>query len=285
MSGRLSLSSTVKVPLSNYQMPRLGFGVYRSSPTQCVESCLNALKAGYRHIDSAQFYQNEEQVGQALRECGIPRSELYVTTKILSSAGSIEGNVKKSKESVEKIAGTDGYVDLFLIHSPNAGAKAREDMWKALETLHWDQKVRNLGVSNFGIGHIEEMKKYAKIWPPSVNQIELHPWCQQREIVAYCKENGILVQAYCPIVRNLKAYDPTLLELAKNHKKTTAQILVRYCLQKDWIPLPKSDNPDRIIANADVYDFELSKEDMEILDSLDQGADGAIVTAVNNEGR
>lgn len=284
MSAKLSLTSTVKVPFSTLQMPRLGFGVYQSSPTQCVQSCLNALRAGYRHIDSAQFYRNEEQVGQSLKECNLPRSDIFVTTKILSSAGSVKGSVAKCEESVNKIAGPDGYVDLFLIHSPNGGAKAREEMWKALEIVYEEQKARSIGVSNYGIGHIEEMKQYAKIWPPPVLQIELHPWCQQREIVAYCKEKGIIVQAYCPIVRNLKAYDTTLLKLAKKYNKTTAQVLIRYCLQKDWVPLPKSDDPDRIVANADVYDFEISKEDMELLDSLDQGADGAIVAAVNNGG-
>ncbi|KAL9618565.1 MAG: hypothetical protein Q9160_006749 [Pyrenula sp. 1 TL-2023] len=264
-------------------MPRIGFGVYLSSPTQCVQSCLNALKAGYRHIDSAQFYQNEEQVGQAVKQSGLPRSEIYVTTKILSSAGNVEGNITKCEESVKKIVGEDGYLDLFLIHSPNGGAKARKDMWQALEQLLSKKKTRDIGVSNFGIGHLEAMKEYAKIWPPPVLQIELHPWCQQREIVQYCKEKGIVVQAYCPIVRNLKAYDPTLLKLAEKYKKSTSQVLIRYCLQKDWVPLPKSDNPERIVANADVYDFDISTEDMDLLDSLDEGADGAIVTAVNND--
>lgn len=148
--------------------------------------------------------------------------------------------------------------------------------------MHEEGKARSIGVSNFGVGHIEEMKQYAKIWPPHVNQIELHPWCQQRTIVDYCQKHGIIVEAYCPLVRNQKASDPTLNKIAEKYQKTTAQILVRYCLQKNWVPLPKSDTPSRIVANADVYGFELEKSDMETLDGLDQGSRGAIVQAVTN---
>ncbi|KAL8881753.1 MAG: hypothetical protein Q9192_007725 [Flavoplaca navasiana] len=127
------------------------------------------------------------------------------------------------------------------------------------------------------------MKEYAKIWPPQVNQIELHPWNQQREIVDYCRANNIVVQAYCPLVRNNKAYEENLVAIAKKHDKTTGQVLIRYCLQKDWVPLPKSDTPSRIVANADLYGFELDGEDMGTLDSLDQGPRGAIVEAVKND--
>ncbi|KAK5012522.1 hypothetical protein LTR60_004336 [Cryomyces antarcticus] len=155
-------------------------------------------------------------------------------------------------------------------------------MWKALERAVDDGKVRAIGVSNYGKGHIEEMKEYAKIWPPAVNQIELHPWCQQREAVSYCQSQGIVVEAYCPLVRNQKADDKTLNSLAKKYNKSTGQVLIRYCLQKDWVPLPKSDTPSRIEANADVYDFEIDTADMKTLDGLDQGAKGAIVQAVTN---
>ena len=263
-------------------MPLLGFGVYQSTAAQCVQSCLNAFRAGYRHVDSAQYYRNEAQVGDAVRKSGIARSDAFITTKILASAGSVAENHKKCSTSIESMDGKDGYLDLFLIHSPHGGKKARQDMWQALEQLKDEEKVKAIGVSNFGIGHIEEMKSFAKVWPPQVNQIELHPWCQQREIVKYCQEKGIVVQAYCPLVRNQKAYDPTLLKIAEGHSTTTAQVLIRYCLQKGWVPLPKSDNPQRIVKNADVYGFELSPKDMETLDSLDEGAAGAIVEAVSN---
>ncbi|KAL8685503.1 MAG: hypothetical protein Q9218_007722 [Villophora microphyllina] len=282
-AGKLSLTSTLNIPRSSYSMPRLGFGIYRSPPEVCVNSCLTALRSGYRHIDSAQFYANEREMGEAVRKSGIPRSEIFLTTKILSAGGSPDKSYQKCIESVEKIDGKDGYVDLFLIHSPSGGKEAIKEMWQALEKLVEEKKVRSVGVSNFGIGHIEGMKGYAKIWPPQVNQIELHPWCQQRDIVTYCHKNNIIIQAYCPVVRNMKAHDETLVGVSKKHGKTTGQVLIRYCLQKGWVPLPKSDTPERIEANADLYTFELDDADMGTLDSLDQGGKGAIVQAVKND--
>ncbi|KAL8825599.1 MAG: hypothetical protein Q9170_007730 [Blastenia crenularia] len=279
---QLSLTSTIPIINSSHTMPRLGFGIYQSPRDVCVNSCLTALKAGYRHIDSAQFYRNEAEMGEAVRKSGIPRSEIFLTTKILSSGGSPEKTYQKCLESVKSID-KDGYVDLFLIHSPSGGKEKRKEMWQALEKLVEEGRVRSIGVSNFGIGHIEEMKAYAKIMPPQVNQIELHPWNQQREIVSYCNKHNIIIQAYCPLVRNMKAHDPTLSQIAHEYGKSTGQILIRYCLQKGWVPLPKSDTPARIEANADVFGFELGKESMEMLDGLDQGAEGAIVEAVKNE--
>ncbi|KAI4178240.1 MAG: hypothetical protein LQ348_005653 [Seirophora lacunosa] len=282
-SAKLTLQSTIPILNSPHTMPRLGFGIYRSPPDVCVASCLTALRAGYRHIDSAQFYQNEREMGEAVRQAGIPRGEVFLTTKVLSAAGSVDKTYAKCLDSVATIdPGHNGYVDLFLIHSPNSGAKNRKEMWQALERLHADGKARAIGVSNFGKGHVEEMKAWAKVWPPAVNQIELHPWNQQREIVDYCNAHGIVVQAYCPLVRNLKAHDETLVAVAEKHAKPTGQVLIRYCLQKGWVPLPKSDTPKRIEANADVYGFELDGEDMATLDGLDQGERGAIVQAVSN---
>ncbi|KAL8982843.1 MAG: hypothetical protein Q9205_002762 [Flavoplaca limonia] len=284
MSPKLSLSSTIPLTNSKYTMPRLGFGIYQSPTDVCVNSCLTALRAGYRHIDSAQFYRNESEMGEAVRQSGIPRSEVFLTTKILSAGGSPEKTYQKCLDSVKAIDPNEGgYVDLFLIHSPSPGSAKRKEMWQALEKLVEEKKARSIGVSNFGIGHINEMKEYAKIWPPQVNQIELHPWNQQREIVDYCRANNIVIQAYCPLVRNNKAYEENLVAIAKKYDKTTGQVLMRYCLQKDWVPLPKSDTPSRIVANADLYGFELDGEDMEILDSLDQGPRGAIVQAVKND--
>ncbi|KKY27196.1 putative aldo-keto reductase [Phaeomoniella chlamydospora] len=310
MSPKYSLTDTFPLPNTTIRIPQLGFGVYRSNPSQTVESCLTALRVGYRHIDTAQFYGNETQVGEAIAKSGIPRSELFITTKILSAGGSVEKSYEKCVESVNKISNGEegGYVDLFLVHSPNSGAMKRKEMWLALEKLYQERKVKSLGVSNYGIKHIEEMKEYATIWPPHVNQIEvsssistplskkppfhttdpnplplkLHPWNQQPEITSYCAQNNILISAYCPLVRQYKANDETLVSLAKKYNVSTNQILVRYCLQKDWIPLPKSDNPERIKLNADVYGFEIEEEDMRVLNGLDQGAAGAVVQVVDN---
>ncbi|OGM39666.1 aldo-keto reductase [Aspergillus bombycis] len=283
MAAKLTITDLVPLPNSAVRIPRLGFGVYRSPPTQCVLSTSKALEAGYRHVDTAQFYANEKEVGDAIRASGIPRNEIFVTTKILVPGGSPDATYSKLLASVEKIGGPDGYVDLFLIHSANSGALGRKEMWQALERLLEEGKTKSIGVSNWGVKHIEEMKSYAKVWPPHVNQIELHPWCQQRVVDAYCKKHGIVVEAYSPIVRNYKASDPTLVDLAKKYGKTTQQVLVRYALQKGWVPLPKSDNPDRIVANANVFGFEISEEDMAVLNALDQGSAGAIVEAVENE--
>ncbi|CAK38248.1 hypothetical protein CBS63078_9770 [Aspergillus niger] len=283
MPANYSFADVVPLPNSAVKIPRLGFGVYRSPSAQCVQSCLKALEVGYRHIDTAQFYANEKEVGDAIRSSGLPRSEIFVTTKILSPAGSPEATYERLLASVEKIGGPDGYVDLFLIHSSKSGSSGRKHLWQALERLLEEGKAKSIGVSNFGAKHIEEMKEYAKVWPPHVNQIELHPWCQQRVIDAYCKKNGIVVESYAPIVRNYKANDPTLVDFAKKYNKTTQQVLIRYALQKEWVPLPKTDNPDRIAANADVFDFDISEEDMAVLNALDQGSSGAIVEAVENE--
>ncbi|KAI9778006.1 MAG: hypothetical protein M1839_008411 [Geoglossum umbratile] len=272
--SKFTIADVVALPNSLVKMPRLGFGVYRSPTSICIQSVSTALKVGYRHIDTAQFYANEREVGEAVRNSGIPREEVFVTTKILRTSESSDLAYHRALKSVEVI-GLD-YVDLFLIHSPGRGANARKATWQALERLVEEGKVRSIGVSNFGIKHIEEMKSYAKVFPPQVNQIELHPWCQQREIASYCQTHNIAIQAYCPLARNLKAKNPMLLALADKYNKTTAQILIRYCLQKDWAPLPKSDNPGRIAENMDIYGFEIEEADIERLDGLDEGDAGAI---------
>jgi diketogulonate reductase-like aldo/keto reductase len=166
-------TDTLPLPNSTVRIPRLGFGVYRSPTSHCVKSVLKALEVGYRHIDTAQFYGNESEVGEALRTSGLPRDEVFVTTKILSPAGSAEQTYDKLLASVEKIGGPGGYVDLFLIHSSSSGPAGRKQLWKALEKLHGEGKAKAIGVSNYGVQHIEEMKAYAQVWPPQVNQIEV----------------------------------------------------------------------------------------------------------------
>jgi diketogulonate reductase-like aldo/keto reductase len=288
----------------------------RKSPLPVSQNPLtNTLQ--YRHFDTAQFYENEAEVGEAIRSAPSPapsRGDVFLTTKsmvfyptplhatsitlqapitsksytdqiqVLSPAGSVDASHASCLSSVQKLdPSPSGYVDLFLVHSPNRGPSARKEMWLALERLHASGHARAIGVSNFGIGHIERLREFASVWPPHVNQLELHPWAQQREVVKYCQDNGIIVQAYCPIVRNQKAGDPTVAGIAERHGVTPNQVLIRYSLQKGWVPLPKSDTPERIKANADVYGFHLNEEDMAALDGLDQGAAGAIVQAADNE--
>ncbi|KAG8672350.1 hypothetical protein FPOAC2_05733 [Fusarium poae] len=276
-------SHTDTLPLANsVEIPQLGFGVYLSPPEVCVKSCLTALEAGYRHIDTAQYYGNEAEVGKAVHQSNVERKDVFITTKILEAAGSVDLSYAKCVDSIKKLDPESGYVDLFLIHSPNPGAAKRKEMWQALERLYEEGKAKSIGVSNFGIKHIDELKQFAKVWPPHINQIELHPWLQQRDVVSYCEKNNIAVEAYAPLVRNQKANDKTLGSIASKHSVTPSKVLIRYCLQKNWIPLPKSDTPERIRDNADVFGFELDDKDMKSLDDLDQGDAGAIVQAVDN---
>ncbi|KAF2717189.1 Aldo/keto reductase [Polychaeton citri CBS 116435] len=277
----LTLQSTLKL-LPGTQLPVLGFGVWDSPSHLTTKSCLEALKVGYRHIDTAQVYGNEAEVGEAIQQGGISRKDIFVTSKILNPGTDAESTYRKCIDSVNKISGPDGYLDLMLIHNVSSGRDGIKLIWQALERCHQEGKIKALGVSNFGTGHIENLKSYAKV-PPSVNQLELHPWTQQREIVEYCQKNGITVEAYCPLVRNQKKDDPTLVAIAKKHNKSTAQVLIRYCLEKAWAPLPKSDNPGRIAQNADVFDFKLDKNDMEELDMQDQGSAGALVMVAENK--
>lgn len=171
--SKLALTDLLPLLNSAVKIPQLGLGIYQSPTSVCINSCLTALKSGYRHIDSAQFYRNEAEMGEAARQSGIPRSEVFLTTKILSAGGSAEKTYQKCLESVHKIDGEKGYVDLFLIHTPSGGPAAVKEMYQALEKLESEGKARSIGVSNFGVGHIEGMKSYARIWPPHVNQIEV----------------------------------------------------------------------------------------------------------------
>ena len=182
MSAPLALTDKLPLPHCATQIPCLGFGVYQSSPTQCVASCTSALQAGYRHIDTAQFYGNEAEVGAAVLSSSsnpdlnlkLSRADIFVTTKILAAAGSLDKTLRKCLDSVDKIdSGKDGYVDLFLIHSPSGGKEKRKEMWQALEKVYEMGRARAIGVSNFGVGQVEEMRSYAKVWPPCVNQIEV----------------------------------------------------------------------------------------------------------------
>jgi diketogulonate reductase-like aldo/keto reductase len=176
-TSKLSIKTALQVANSKHQIPQIGFGVYLSPPEKCVNSCRKALDAGYRHIDTAQYYDNESSVGQALRESKISREEVYVTTKILSAGKDADSTYAKVLESVEKLVGKDGYIDLFLIHTPNGGADA--------EKAKQEGKAREIGVSNYGIQHIEEIKSIGKMFPPAINQIEVQPMLSCLQCHAY----------------------------------------------------------------------------------------------------
>ncbi|KAI0093460.1 Aldo/keto reductase [Irpex rosettiformis] len=256
--------------MPGYAIPRLGFGVYKNYTT--TESVIEALKAGYRHIDTAQAYRNEAHVGAALRNFGIKRQEVFITTKIISRHHGREKTMRIVETSLDNIGG--GYIDLFLIHDPYAGTKLRLETYKALQDCRREGKIRSVGVSNYGVKHLEEIRE-AGYEAPSVNQIELHPFCQQRPIVEYCRKNNIVVSAYSPLVHG-RIDHAVFRDIANKHSKDAAQILIRWSLQKGFVPLPKSATPARIHSNTQVYDFKLDQDDMERMDALDMGKNGAV---------
>ncbi|KAK6362331.1 hypothetical protein TWF730_006026 [Orbilia blumenaviensis] len=268
------------VPLtgSSAKIPRIGYGVYRS--VDCQTAVLAALSVGYRHIDTAQFYKNEADVGRAIKLSRIPRKELYIVTKIQYPVkDSVEETLESLKDSVQKLdsgeEGRPGYVDLFLIHTPSSGRQGREILWRALEMLKEGGGAVDIGVSNYGIEHLFQMDLYTST-TPVCNQIEVHPFCQQREVISFCRSKGIAITAYAPIVRNRRSDNPTLVTIGQKHGKQSTQIMIKWSLQKGFIPLPKSDNPDRMKANIDMDGWELTEEEMSEIDHLDEGQGGAI---------
>lgn len=249
------------------KMPQLGFGVFKvKNGTETVESVKKALEAGYRHIDTAAIYGNEEGVGQAIRESGIPREELFITSKVWNTEQGFEKTLQAYEDSLERL-GTE-YLDLYLIHWP--GTDKYIDTWKALEKLYTDSRVRAIGVSNFHVHHLENLMKHTEL-KPVINQIELHPRLSQLEIREYCKKHDIKVEAWGPLGQGNLIDEPTINHIADKHGKTAAQVMIRWHLQNDIVVIPKSVTPSRIVENTQVFDFELSLDEMNQIDSLNLG--------------
>lgn len=246
-------------------MPWFGLGVYKVQEGDEVERAVStAIEAGYISIDTAAFYQNEEGVGRAVRASGVPRDKLFITTKVWNTDQGYESTLKAFEESRKKLQ--LDYVDLYLVHWPVPGKY--KDTWRALEKLYEDGLVRAIGVSNFQIHHLEDLAASANV-RPMVNQVEYHPLLTQKPLLKYCRENGIQLEAWSPLMRgNLDL--PLLKELAQKYGKTPAQIVLRWDLQHEVVTIPKSVTPERIRENANVFDFELSAEDMERIDGLNQ---------------
>jgi methylglyoxal/glyoxal reductase len=251
-------------------IPRLGLGVYQSGRGRATENAVSwALDAGYRHIDTAAMYGNETEVGAALKRAivsgSVRREEVFVTTKLWNSDHGYDEALRAFDASQRRL-GLD-QVDLFLLHWPVP--KRRLQSWRALERVLGEGRCRAIGVSNFMVDHLEELLSHAKV-PPSVNQIELHPWCQQRDVVAFCSAHDIAVVAYSPLTKGAKLGDPSLATIAREVRRTPAQILLRWSLQKGFVTIPKSAKKERIIENAAIFDFSLGAEPMAGLDRLNQ---------------
>jgi diketogulonate reductase-like aldo/keto reductase len=227
---------------------------------------LAALQAGYRHVDTASIYGNEEDVGEAIRRSGVPRSEIFVTTKLWNGDQGFEAALRAFDASLRRL-GLE-YVDLYLIHWPVPGL--RLDSWRALERLSEDKRARAIGVSNFMVPHLEELARAARV-PPAVNQIEVSPFLQQRDVRGWCAKNGVIVEAYSPLTKGARLSHPVLREVARRAGRTPAQVLLRWGLQHDLVVLPKSTRPERIQENAAVFDFELDAASMTRLDGLEEG--------------
>lgn len=248
------------------KMPWFGLGVYKTREGQeVIQAVKAAINSGYRSIDTAAFYQNEEGVGQAIKEAGVPREELFITTKVWNTDQGYESTLAAFNKSLKKL--DLDYIDLYLVHWPVKGKY--KDTWKALEALYKEGKVHAIGVCNFQIHHLEDLLADAEI-APMVNQVECHPRLTQKELLSYCQEHHIQLEAWSPLGRGKMLDEPTLKELAAKYQKTVAQIILRWDLQARIVTIPKSVREERIIENADIFDFELTKEDMEIIDSLNR---------------
>ncbi|KAK3256165.1 hypothetical protein CYMTET_34686 [Cymbomonas tetramitiformis] len=254
-------------------IPRLGLGVFRSQPGQeTKQAVLWALQSGYRHIDTAAYYRNEEDVGAAIKQftdaSGVPRESIWVTTKLGFHEGpkDYSGTIRAFEVSLKKLRLE--YIDLYLIHCPN-DKRNRLDQWRALEDLQKAGKARSIGVSNYGAHHLEELKSASRT-VPCINQIELSPYLTRGALVDYCSNHGIAVEAYSPLTKGHKLADEQLVLLAKKYSCTPAQVLIRWSLQSGFVVIPKSTNEERIKENLNVQYFELASSDMSLMSSWDR---------------
>lgn len=248
------------------KMPLLGFGTFRvEDGRETKDAVRTALELGYRHIDAASVYGNEESVGQGIKESGVPREEIFITSKVWNTDQGYENTLRAFEESIEKL-GTE-YLDLYLIHWPKP---LNKETWKALEKLYKEGRVKAIGVCNFKEHHLEDLMKDAEI-KPMVNQVEFHPQLAQPELLKFCKQNNIQVEAWGPLMQGQLVKLELITQLAEKYKKTPAQIVLRWDIQQGVVTIPKSINPDRIKSNSEIFDFELAEEDMNKMSMLDTG--------------
>jgi len=259
LSARIALNQGTQIPV-------LGLGVWQMPPASTVRAVGWALEAGYRLIDTATLYRNEAEVGTGVRQSGVPREEVFVTTKLLGSIHGYTNALEAFEESRRRLALE--YVDLYLIHWPMApSVHVRQETWRALEHLHTEGLARAVGVSNYTIQHLEEIRASSQL-VPAVNQIELNPFQYPSELVDYCGGRGIRVEAYSPLTHGERLSDPRIVAIAKRVGRTPAQVFVRWGLQHGFIEIPKSARRERILENAAVFGFDLGPAEMAALDAL-----------------
>jgi diketogulonate reductase-like aldo/keto reductase len=248
------------------EIPQFGFGVFQVPPDDTARAVREALDAGYRHIDTAALYENEESVAAALRASGVPRDDVFVTTKLLPPRAPVLGRDATSLlEASLKRLGLD-YVDLYLIHWPNRWHKSQ---WNALQRAQERGLARTVGVSNYSVSHLQELLGWG-YGTPAVNQVNFNPFCFRRALREFCEERGIVLEAYAPLTQANRLADPTVARIAEQVGRTPAQVLLRWAVQRDVVVIPKSLREERIRENAQIFDFELSVMDMGALDALDE---------------
>lgn len=247
------------------EIPQLGFGLWRNNDKkECIDSINWALEAGFRHFDGAQAYDNEEYMGDAFKNIKVPRQELFITTKIMTSNMGMMTTTPSFEESLKKLEME--YVDLLLLHFPVT--EKRDPSWRRLELEIKEGRAKAIGVSNYTVKHLKEMKHFDI--QPAVNQVEMSVFLQQNEVVDYCQTNGIVVEAYSPLAEGHFFDDQTLNEIAKKHNKSVPQIMLRWVIERGVVALTKSTHKVRIFENSDIFDFELDKSDMANIKKLDR---------------
>ena len=261
--------------INGVHIPKIGFGTWKlADGDEAYKSVSYALEVGYRHVDTAQYYGNEVSVGRAIADSPIKREELFITTKIWNDKHSYDEAKQSVEESLAKLK--LNYLDLLLIHWPNPKAlrendawKTRNaDVWRAMEDLYQAGKVRAIGVSNFMIHHLEPLLEVATV-KPMVNQVLLAPGCSQEDLVAFCRQNEMILEAYSPLGTGSIFDNQTAQDLANKYNKTVAQIALRWSLQKGFLPLPKSATPKNILSNLAIFDFDLTEDDILKLDKIE----------------
>jgi len=267
MTTHLQATTTLN---NGVKMPWFGLGVFKvEEGPELVNAVKTAIKHGYRSIDTAAIYGNEEGVGegirQGLKEARIKREELFVTSKVWNADLGYESTIKAFELSLKKL-GLE-YLDLYLIHWPVAGKY--KEAWRALEQLYKEGRIKAIGVSNFQIHHLQDLMQGAEI-KPMINQVEFHPRLTQKELRAFCKEQGIQVEAWSPLMQGQLLDHPVLKEIADRHKKSIAQVILRWDLQHGVVTIPKSTKEQRIKDNANIFDFELTAEDMQLIDAMNE---------------
>jgi len=262
---KLSLNN--KKSLNNgIEIPMFGLGTYLNDNGEAaVDSMLYALDIGYRHLDTAAMYNNEREVGEAVRRSGFARDEIFVTTKLWNSDHGYQNTLDAFRRSLDKLK--LDYVDLYLIHWPVEDK--RLESWRALEQLYSDGLCKAIGVSNYMERHIQEILDNFDM-VPAVNQVEFSPFLYLRDLQHFCKANGIALESYSPLTKGYRLQDSELTKIAEKYSKSTSQILIRWCLQKDVICIPKSSQKSHIKENTDIFDFEISDQDMLVLGSLNE---------------